>query len=130
MNQKGRGEITIKKTSFNVWYKKKFSIFGEHIPQEMYFFAWYIYCRIREDKDFFIIVDGDEGSGKSSWAVCLAVLVDDEFCIENVSFTSLTFIERLLTVSNLSSVIFDESGELSNRRPTSSINVNFLHPDL
>ena len=71
---------------------------------------------INKDRDFVIVVDGEEGSGKSVLAQQIAKELDPKFIIENVTFNADQFIDRLKKAPKHSCIIIDEAFSSANSR--------------
>ena len=72
----------------------------------------------KRDRDFVMVIDGEEGSGKSVLAMQLAKELDPSFTIENVVFNSDQFLERVRNVKRFSCVLLDEAYSAANSRAT------------
>lgn len=76
-----------------------------------------------QDKDFFLVVDGAEGGGKSVLAMQIAAFVDPSFVLERVCFTPDAFREVVVRASRGQAVVFDEAFTgLSSRSSLSRVN--------
>jgi len=77
----------------------------------------------RRDKDYVMIVDGLEGSGKSTLGIQMAYIVDPTLCLDRITFTGNEFKTAILNASQCQAVIFDEAFTgLSSRSALSEIN--------
>ncbi len=63
----------------------------------------------KQDNDYVMIIDGPEGSGKSTKAFQVARFVDPEFCLENVCINVDEFRRRIVVAKNGSAIVFDEA---------------------
>jgi len=63
----------------------------------------------KQDKDICFLVDGQEASGKSWFAIQLAKAVDPSFNIDRICFTSEEFRDAILTAEKFQAIIFDEA---------------------
>ena len=64
-----------------------------------------------QENDYLLVVDGREGSGKSSLALQLAEYIDPEFCVSKIAFSGREFLNIIGTVKDGSAVVFDEAAE-------------------
>lgn len=71
---------------------------------------------ITKDRDFVMVIDGEEGSGKSVLAQQIAKKLDPNFTIENITFNSDQFITRLKTAPKFSCIVLDEAFSSANSR--------------
>lgn len=71
---------------------------------------------INKDRDFVMVIDGEEGSGKSVLAQQVARKLDPNFCIENICFNADQFIERLKKAPKYSCIVLDEAFSSANSR--------------
>ncbi len=77
----------------------------------------------KEDFDFVMIVDGEEGSGKSVLAFQIGKVLDPNLTIENICFTADDFINAVTKAKKNQCIIFDEGFTgLSSRASLSEIN--------
>lgn len=77
----------------------------------------------KEDFDFVMIVDGEEGSGKSVAAQQIAKVLDPNFEIDTICFTADEFIKKVTSAKKNQCIIFDEAFTgLSSRSSLSEIN--------
>lgn len=63
----------------------------------------------KADFDYVIIVDGEEGSGKSVFAQQLAVILDPNFTLKNLCFTPQDFMKAVVNAKPFSCIVFDEA---------------------
>jgi len=70
----------------------------------------------QKDRDFVMVIDGEEGSGKSVLAMQIAKYLDPKFSIDNVCFNSDTFIDRLKKANKFSCIVLDEAFSSANSR--------------
>jgi len=76
-----------------------------------------------KDEDYFFIIDGAEGSGKSVLAQQLAMVVDPTFSLDRMVFNSKDFTSAILGASKGQAVVFDEAFRgLSSRGALSEVN--------
>jgi hypothetical protein len=76
-----------------------------------------------KDKDFFAIVDGGEGAGKSTFAFQWAKYVDPSFCLERIVFSPEEFKEAIFKAKKGQAIVYDEAfSGLGSRSALSSIN--------
>lgn len=77
----------------------------------------------KKDFDWVWIVDGSEGSGKSTFAQQIAKVLDPTFCIERMCMTPTEFTKAILKANKGQCVIFDEAFTgLSSRASLTEIN--------
>ncbi len=77
----------------------------------------------QKDEDYFFAVDGEEGSGKSVFAMQIACYLDPTFCLERVVFTPEAFQNAIVSASLGQVVLFDEAFRgLSSRGALSQVN--------
>jgi hypothetical protein len=75
------------------------------------------------DKDFFAIIDGNEGSGKSTFAFQWAKYVDNSFCLDRIVFSPEEFKEAIFKAKKGQAIVYDEAFTgLGSRSALSSIN--------
>jgi ABC-type dipeptide/oligopeptide/nickel transport system ATPase component len=70
----------------------------------------------KKDRDFVMVIDGEEGSGKSVLAMQIAKYLDPDFNIDKLVFNSDDFIEAIKKVKMNSCVLLDEAYSASNAR--------------
>lgn len=68
-----------------------------------------VYKDLRLDNDRVIIIEGDEGTGKSSFAFSLAKYIDPNFCLDNVVFTPEQFIDNFNNSDKYRAIVWDEA---------------------
>jgi len=71
---------------------------------------------ITKDRDFVMVIDGEEGSGKSVLAQQVARRLDPKFNIENVCFNADQFLARLKKAPKHSCIVLDEAFSSANSR--------------
>lgn len=77
----------------------------------------------KKDFDYLLIVDGEEGSGKSVFSMQLAKILDPNFCLSQVVFTPKEFIKAIVDAKPHSCIVFDEAFTgLSSRSSLSEVN--------
>jgi len=77
----------------------------------------------KKDWDWFCIVDGLEGSGKSVFAMQIAKVLDPNFNTEQIAFTSNDFVRCVLKAKPHSCIIYDEAFTgMSSRSALSEVN--------
>ncbi len=77
----------------------------------------------KKDFDWVVTVDGEEGSGKSTFAFQIAKIVDPDFCVEQIAFTANDFIRLITRAKKNQCIVFDEAFTgLSSRSSLSEIN--------
>lgn len=70
----------------------------------------------KKDRDYVMVIDGEEGSGKSVLAMQIAKFLDPKFNIDNICFNADTFIERLKRAHKHSCIVLDEAFSSANSR--------------
>ena len=70
----------------------------------------------KKDRDYVMVVDGEEGSGKSVLAQQLAKELDPRFDIDDICFNADQFISRLKNSPKNSCIILDEAYSSANSR--------------
>jgi hypothetical protein len=76
-----------------------------------------------KDKDFFAIVDGGEGAGKSTFAFQWAKYVDPSFNLKRIVFSPEEFKEAIFKANKGQAIVYDEAfSGLGSRSALSSIN--------
>jgi len=77
----------------------------------------------KKDRDWFCIVDGEEGSGKSVFAMQLAKVLDPEFTHEQIAFNAPEFIRLVMKAKKFQCILLDEAySGLSSRAALSEMN--------
>ena len=71
---------------------------------------------IKKDRDYVMVIDGEEGSGKSVLAQQVAKFLDPNFNLDNVVFNADQFISRLKNAPKYSCIILDEAFNSANSR--------------
>ena len=78
---------------------------------------------LKKDYDAWIIFDGMERSGKSTFAAQCAYYIDNDITLDRVCFTATQFIEALRNAKPNQAIIFDEAFKyLASRRSMSLFN--------
>lgn len=78
----------------------------------------------KKDFDWFTIVDGEEGSGKSVFAFQIAKVLDPNFTNEQIAFNANDFIRLVVKAKPHQCIVFDEAFTgLSSRSSLSEINL-------
>jgi len=76
-----------------------------------------------KDRDWVLIVDGSEGSGKSVLAMQIGAVLDDNFCLSKITFTASQFRKAVVGAKKGECIIFDEAFRgLSSRSSLSEVN--------
>lgn len=70
----------------------------------------------KKDRDYVMVIDGEEGSGKSVLAMQIAKYLDPNFNLDNLCFNSNQFIERLKKSKKFSCIVLDEAYNSANSR--------------
>jgi len=77
----------------------------------------------KKDFDYVIIVDGEEGSGKSVLGMQIAKVLDPNFDIKNISYTPEDFVKSIKLAKKHECILFDETyNGLSSRSSLSQTN--------
>jgi len=77
----------------------------------------------KEDFDFVMVVDGEEGSGKSVFAFQIAKVLNPNFNLSNICFNADDFINAVTKAKKNDCIVFDEAFTgLSSRASLSEIN--------
>ena len=77
----------------------------------------------KKDFDWFVVVDGQEGAGKSVFGFQLAKVLDPNFSNEQIAFTANDFIRLVVKAKKYQCIVFDEAFTgLSSRTSLSEIN--------
>jgi len=71
---------------------------------------------ITKDRDYVLVIDGEEGSGKSVLAMQIAKYLDERFNLDNICFRSDQFLERLKKAPRFSCIVLDEAYHAINAR--------------
>jgi len=71
---------------------------------------------IKKDRDYVMVIDGEEGSGKSVLAMQIAKYFDPNFDLDNICFNSDQFIDRLKKSPKFACVLLDEAYSSANAR--------------
>lgn len=79
--------------------------------------------RVRSDGDAFIAVDGEERSGKSSFIILFASMIDPTFTLDNIVWRRGKLIPAIYDLPKYSAIVHDELGmDAINRRFMSAPN--------
>ena len=70
----------------------------------------------KKDRDYVMVIDGEEGSGKSVLAQQIAKELDPNFTLDNITFNADQFIKSLKTSKKYSCVVLDEAFNSANSR--------------
>lgn len=77
----------------------------------------------KKDFDWFVVVDGQEGAGKSVFAFQIAKTLHPNFTHENIAFTANDFIKLVVKAKKNECIVFDEAFTgLSSRTSLSEVN--------
>ena len=78
---------------------------------------------VREDWDMILLVDGYEGTGKSTMAMHIAKYCDPTFNVDKVVFTPRQFREKVISAKEYTAVVYDEAYTgLASRGAMSQVN--------
>lgn len=81
----------------------------------------------KKDRDYVIIIDGEEGTGKSTFASQIAYYVDRTFNMERMCLTPSDFKEKIANAEKGQAVVFDEAYTgLASRTALSEINKSLV----
>jgi len=81
----------------------------------------------KKDRDYVIIIDGEEGTGKSTFASQIAYYVDRTFNMERMCLTPSDFKEKIANADKAQAVVFDEAYTgLASRSALSEINKSLV----
>lgn len=69
-----------------------------------------------KDRDYVMVIDGEEGSGKSVLAMQIAKRLDPSFNLKDIVFHSEPFIDRIKKCPKFSCILLDEAFNASNAR--------------
>lgn len=69
-----------------------------------------------KDRDFVLVIDGEEGCGKSVLAMQFAKYFDPNLTMENITFDADQFMERLRNAEKNSCIVLDEAFNAANSR--------------
>ncbi len=75
---------------------------------------------IKKDRDYVMVIDGEEGCGKSVLAMQIASYLDPKFNLDSVVFNADQFMKAIRTVRKHSCVLLDEAFNASNARASLS----------
>lgn len=70
----------------------------------------------KKDRDYVMVIDGEEGSGKSVLAMQIAKYLNPRLVIEDICFNADQFTSRLKTARKYSCIILDEAYSSANSR--------------
>ncbi len=74
---------------------------------------------VREkDRDYVLVIDGEEGSGKSVLSMQIGKFLDKRLSLNNVCFNSDQFVNLIKTAPRFSCIILDEAYSSANSRAT------------
>lgn len=77
----------------------------------------------KKDKDCVIVIDGGEGTGKSTIGLQLAKAYDPTFCLDNVCFNAEEFRDAIFKAKRGQAIVYDEAFTgLSSRSSLSAVN--------
>lgn len=75
---------------------------------------------MKRDRDYVMVVDGEEGSGKSVLAMQIAAYLDKKFTIDQVVFNADQFMKKIKTIRKNACLLLDEAFSASNARASLS----------
>lgn len=71
---------------------------------------------INRDNDYVMVIDGEEGSGKSVLAMNIAKYLDPSFDLNDIVFTAEDFMNRVKTAPKYKTILLDEAYNSANSR--------------
>ncbi len=78
---------------------------------------------IKKDADVVIVIDGQEGSGKSVFTMQLAKLLNPEFSLNDIVFTPEDFVQKIDKAKKFQVILYDEAySGLASRQSLSAVN--------
>jgi len=87
-------------------------------PETSYFMEPMLYNQIhknikpalnKNDEDYVMVIDGNEGVGKSTLAFQIARAVDSDFCLDRIVFSPETFRDAVMNAKKGQAIVFDEA---------------------
>lgn len=75
---------------------------------------------IKKDRDYVMVIDGEEGSGKSVLAMQIASFLDPKFNLDGVVFNADQFMKAIRTTRRHTCILLDEAFNASNARASLS----------
>lgn len=96
---------------FKKWLAYRKSDGGPFFNSPMYLKCYNIYARVNnkfKEDDYFLVISGREGTGKSTLAIQIASTVDPTFCMERVCFKRQDFLKQLKSAKPGQAIIMDE----------------------
>lgn len=75
---------------------------------------------IKKDRDFVMVIDGEEGSGKSVLAMQIALYLDPKFNLDSVVFNADQFMKKIREIRRHTCIVLDEAFNASNARASLS----------
>jgi len=96
-----------KQEHFFEWMISKKSL-GYVFDTNLWLLAFYISEELKSDKDYFTVVSGIEGVGKSTLLAWLCAVVSPSFSLVHVCFEQLDLIKALRNVKSGDSIMLDE----------------------
>jgi len=102
----------LKRSAFVKWFMTK-EYLG-HVPFDyrMTFQCYNIQKQLTKDRDYFTVIDGQEGEGKTTLAVNQCAWVSPSFNMDDVCFTFEDFLRRLKVSNPGDSILVDEGANL------------------
>lgn len=73
-----------------------------------------------KDRDYVMVVDGEEGCGKSVLAMQIAKYLDSKFNLDGIVFTADQFMKKIKEARRFSCIVLDEAFNASNARASLS----------
>ncbi len=81
----------------------------------------------KKDRDFVLVVDGEEGCGKSVLAMQIGKYLDPNLSLDNITFNATQFIKKLKNSKKFTCVILDEAfSAASSRGALSEVNKSMI----
>jgi len=75
---------------------------------------------IKKDRDYVMVIDGEEGCGKSVLAMQIAAYLDPKFNLDCVVFNADQFMKTIREIRKYACVVLDEAYNASNSRASLS----------
>lgn len=63
----------------------------------------------KKDMDYLTVIDGLEGAGKSVLGMQVAKILDPNFTVDNIAFTPIQFVKKVISAKKFSCIVFDEA---------------------
>lgn len=117
-------KLVINKRDFKPWFFGREKV-GRFFDTAMMSKCYNISRVLEREQDYFIVIVGDEGSGKSKLSFSIAATIDPTFTLERVYFDAIPYIKGLRHSVPKQSHVIDEGGQLLfSRQSMSRMNIN------